>query len=594
MRNPIIRYLYTLVVQHEKWGYIWKIFLTILVIIAADIVVPLFVAQFFDALELGMEHREQGILLARQAIVGAGITTAVAFVLERIQYWLHHSVVINTLERFQNEVLQRVMAHSHRFFINQKIGALISQMTRTRDIFFDLNWIIVHSIPQFLVVYFASLVVLFWHSAVVGLLFLGWSGVFVGLLWWIKKPFYRWSLRVNRQKSKVDGSLADIITNVFAVKSFSRSSEEQAVYAGQVREEAVSRWYAWGWGQGMESIQDLLGYGLQILILVVSLSLWSSGTITIGTIVLIQTYALKLNRSLASFGQDVKNFEKALSSGVELVEIMESPVEVLDPPTPEPCHITRGEISLENLSFAYTDEGKAVFHQLDLHIPAGQRVGIVGQSGSGKSTLTKLLLRFMDPQSGAITIDGQNIAHLTQDDLRRHISYVPQESLLFHRSVRENIAYGRPDATDEEVITAAKKAHAHEFITQLPRGYETLVGERGVKLSGGERQRVAIARAMLKQAPLLILDEATSSLDTVSEQYIQQSFTALMEGRTTLVIAHRLSTIMQMDRIIVLRRGEVVEEGRHEELLALGGVYAELCAHQQGGMIGIEPEEDER
>ena len=221
----------------------------------------------------------------------------------------------------------------------------------------------------------------------------------------------------------------------------------------------------------------------------------------------------------------------------------------------------------------------------NLIIKPGERIGLVGHSGAGKSTITKLLLRFADALEGSIVIDNQDIKNVTQNDLRKVISYVPQEPILFHRSIKENIAYSKPDATKEEIIEVAKKAHAHEFIEKLPQGYDTLVGERGIKLSGGERQRVAIARAMLKDSPILMLDEATSSLDSISEHYIQDAFNELMKGKTTIVIAHRLSTIQKMDRIIVLDKGKIVEQGTHKELLELNGSYAELWNHQTGGFL---------
>jgi ATP-binding cassette subfamily B protein len=239
------------------------------------------------------------------------------------------------------------------------------------------------------------------------------------------------------------------------------------------------------------------------------------------------------------------------------------------------------------MDFTHPDSGKddSLFSKLNLHIKAGEKIGLVGHSGSGKTTLTKLLLRFNDIDSGEILIDGQNVAAITQEDLRRHVAYIPQEPLLFHRSIRENIAYGKPEASDEEIEEAAKKAYATEFIDKLPAGYNTLVGERGVKLSGGQRQRIVIARAILKDAPILVLDEATSALDSESEKYIQAALMELMKKRTAIVIAHRLSTIQKMDRIIVLDHGTIVEEGSHKDLIKQNGTYAKLWAHQSGGFI---------
>ena len=276
---------------------------------------------------------------------------------------------------------------------------------------------------------------------------------------------------------------------------------------------------------------------------------------------------------------------QALTEMQEIVDIFELAPDILDPQNPELSKIANGLITFDKMSFGY-EGGTGVFKDFNLVIKPGERIGLVGHSGAGKSTITKLLLRFVDVKTGSITVDGQDIRAIKQDDLRGAISYVPQESVLFHRTIRENIAYGKPDATEEEIIDAARKAHAHEFVSQLPQGYDTLVGERGVKLSGGERQRVAIARAMLKNVPILILDEATSSLDSISEQYIQEAFNELMKGKTTIVIAHRLSTIQKMDRIIVLENGAIAEEGTHQKLLKKkNGIYADLWNHQVGGFI---------
>jgi ATP-binding cassette subfamily B protein len=265
--------------------------------------------------------------------------------------------------------------------------------------------------------------------------------------------------------------------------------------------------------------------------------------------------------------------------------LLEDPA-VQDIKNPIPLKADKGEIVMRNVAFRYSDnEGEHLFKDFDLKITPGEKVALVGHSGGGKTTVTKLLLRFMDIDDGEILIDGQNIAQISQHDLRSAISYVPQDPIMFHRSLSENIKYGRIDATQEEVVRIAKLAHADEFINALKHGYNTLVGERGIKLSGGQRQRIAIARAMIKDAPILVLDEATSALDSESEKYIQDALWKLMEGRTAIVIAHRLSTIQKVDRIIVLEDGNIVEQGTHKELIGKNGIYANLWSHQSGGFI---------
>jgi ATP-binding cassette, subfamily B, bacterial len=283
-------------------------------------------------------------------------------------------------------------------------------------------------------------------------------------------------------------------------------------------------------------------------------------------------------------GRSLTRAMKALTDMQEVVDIFDTPIDILDSKKPENLKMQEGQVVFKNVSFAYKN-GREVLKNFNLEIASGEHVGLVGHSGAGKSTITKLLLRFSDTLEGSIFIDGQDIKSVTQNELRSVISYVPQESILFHRTIRENIAYSRPGATEEEIIEVAKKSFAHEFIINLSKGYDTLVGERGIKLSGGERQRIAIARAMLKDSPIIVLDEATSSLDSVSEEYIQKGFNKLMEGKTTMVIAHRLSTIQKMDRIIVLDQGKIAEEGTHKELLDKGGVYANLWSHQTGAFL---------
>jgi ATP-binding cassette subfamily B protein len=299
------------------------------------------------------------------------------------------------------------------------------------------------------------------------------------------------------------------------------------------------------------------------------------------------SYMLTLTSRLFEVGSMIRNIEEAFLSAASMTEIILQDVEITDAPHAKKLRVTDGVLDLDAVRFAYHDgsSNSDVFKNLTLSIPSGQKVGLVGPSGGGKSTFTRLLLRFDDIDSGSISIDGQDVRSVTQASLRRAVSYVPQEPLLFHRSIFENIAYGKPDATPSEVREAAKLAFAEEFIGKLPKGYDTIVGERGVKLSGGQRQRVAIARAILKDAPILVLDEATSALDSESEVYIQKALEQLMQGRTTIVIAHRLSTIQKMDRIIVLSEGNVVEDGTHQALQKAKGLYAKLWAHQSGGFI---------
>jgi ABC-type multidrug transport system fused ATPase/permease subunit len=332
-------------------------------------------------------------------------------------------------------------------------------------------------------------------------------------------------------------------------------------------------------------IQGLLAIAIEIAVLVGSVFLWKQGLLTVGDFVLIQVYILALIDRVWGIGNSMRRLFSAFADANEMIEIFDTPHSVKNAPGAGVLEVQKGEIVMKDVAFGFSQE-RIILSDFNLTIYAGEKIALVGPSGAGKSTVTKLLLRMYDVTSGSIRVDGQDIASVTQESLRENISFVPQEPILFHRSLRDNIRYGRPDATDEEVIDAAKKAHCHEFIAGLTEGYETHVGERGVKLSGGERQRVAIARAILKNAPILILDEATSALDSESEALIQDALRVLMKGKTVIVIAHRLSTIMTMDRIVVTEGGKIAAEGTHDELVNhQGGLYQKLWSIQAGGFL---------
>lgn len=388
-------------------------------------------------------------------------------------------------------------------------------------------------------------------------------------------------------QNKTTGYLADSITNVMAIKSFAGGKFERKRFDSvteQTRHKGLDvMWATTKRDIASSSITTTLG----IAALVAAIIAVVDHNADIGLVFLLLAYTGDITERLWELSSTtLRQYHRAIGDAQEAIFTLATHDTIKEPAKPVLLQNVRGDVAFHDMQFAHTESvDDALFRDFTLNIPAGKKIGLVGRSGSGKTTLTKLLLRFMDIDSGSITIDGQDIRSTTQDDLRRHISYVPQEPLLFHRSLAENIGYGKPGATQAEIEHAAKLAHAHEFIKDLPLDYETLVGERGVKLSGGQRQRVAIARAMLKDAPILVLDEATSALDSESEVLIQDALWKLMEGRTAIVIAHRLSTIQKMDRIVVLDNGTIVEEGSHKDLLKKNGTYAKLWAHQSGGFI---------
>ena len=405
---------------------------------------------------------------------------------------------------------------------------------------------------------------------------------------------YRKILPINAAASaaqnRLSGELSDSITNILAVKTAGREDYEQSIFEQANREvqEADSRRMRRTIKTGAVTSSLIVAMMALAAVFIAGGNAWFG--ISAGTLVMIFTYTNTLTNRFNMLSQMFQQINRAFGEAHDLTVALDEPRLVADAPGAPDLEVEAGEIEFRDITFRYADalERDTVFRDFDLKIPAGQRVGLVGRSGSGKTTLTTLLLRLADLTDGSILIDGQDISRVSQVSLRRHIAYVPQEPLLFHRSVRENIAYGRPDATEDEILEAARQANALEFIERLPRGLDTQVGERGVKLSGGQRQRIAIARAILTDAPILVLDEATSALDSESEKLIQDALANLMRGRTSLVIAHRLSTVAALDRIVVIRDGEIVEDGRHEDLVGAGGEYAQLWSRQSGAFLGSE------
>jgi ATP-binding cassette subfamily B protein len=408
------------------------------------------------------------------------------------------------------------------------------------------------------------------------------------LLFFIKRSELPGNAEWAAAETRRTGQLADAIGNVSVVKAFAHEDLEHKLMMEQINNTRNHSLSVMRRVLRNEYYSVPIHRLINLSAILISFYLVTKGVVGVGIIYLTLTYTLVILRRLWDLSNSFRTINRVFGDAYDMTDILEIGPEVEDPAKPETSRISEGQISFKNVAFAYKEDSTddmTLFEGLDLEIYPGEKVGLVGPSGGGKTTITKLLLRFMDIQSGDIKIDGQDIAALKQQELRKHISYVSQEPLMFHRSLADNIRYGRLDANDKEVQKAAKMAHAEEFIDSLPNGYATLVGERGTKLSGGQRQRVAIARAMLKDAPILVLDEATSALDSESEVLIQDALWKLMEGRTAIVIAHRLSTIQKMDRIIVLDKGEIVEQGTHKELIEAKGAYASLWAHQSGGFL---------
>lgn len=478
-----------------------------------------------------------------------------------------------------------IQKHSFQFFSDHFTGSLISKIRKcvgSVERFTDnLNrWGIDFVLQVILILIIVGLQNI-WIACMFLIVIVGCTFAQYKLFRWIS-PYQD---EANALDTKLWWLLSDDITNNFNIKIFSSFSRESRTFSNLTHTTAHAwktyfyksmriRWLARG----------VTGLLLEIGTIYIALLLRGEGTVSIGIIVLLQTYVLTVITYLGSMGNRIRHFFRCVVEIGEVVEIMDTPHSVIDH-TNKKLRVTKGYIEFNNVDFFY-EESSSVFEQLSLRIKPGERVGFVWPSGWGKTTVGKLLFRFYDLQWGQILIDDQDISQVTQDSLRSSIGMVPQDPVLFHRSIKENIIYGKPDATVEEMVAAAKMARCYDFIEKLPKKYDTLVGERGIKLSWGERQRVAIARAILENAPILVMDEATSALDSESEYLIQEAMEELMRNKTVIVIAHRLSTIMKMDKIMVIENGKITEKGSHKELLLKKGEYAKLWEIQSWGFIG--------
>lgn len=558
---------------------------TPVVIFLRNILTPLLLADMIQIVSEGLRGEVLFQALIPKAILLIAVSMLRSFIVGPLRLWFVWKMEIKAMYDLSCEAFNTVAAQSMQFHSDRFSGSLVSQTNkfvgayeRLMDEFFwnifpvtlDVIMIMVVMLPKapLFVVGMVVFIIIYMVAAVV----------------WFKKlaPIHE---KEAKASNKCTGQLADSVSNIVAVKSYAREKYESGRYAKYQGE-----WYKVIFESLKQNTKrnyffDGVGVGLIALVAVFMIGAQDWFGVSVATLVLIVNYSQSILGDLWSIHSVFKSLNRVFGDAREMTEILDMKDDVVDALDAKKLAINKAEINFNDITFRHKDAKEAIFEDFSLTIPSGVRVGLVGVSGSGKTTLTKLLLRFADVNKGEILIDGQNINKVTQKTLREAISYVPQESSLFHRSVYDNIAYGRPGASKEEVLRVAKLANADEFIVKLPDGYETMVGERGVKLSGGQRQRIAIARAILKDAPILVLDEATSALDSESEALIQGALTNLMKGRTSIVVAHRLSTIAGLDEIVVLNDGKIVEQGTHAELLAKGGEYHKLWSRQSGAFL---------
>jgi ATP-binding cassette subfamily B protein len=549
-----------------------------------EIFVPVFAGRLIDAVTTGAS---EAALAAFLSMVALGLALVL---LRHLAWWGVVPLTLSMMSSVARDTFHRVQRLSTDWHANSFAGSIVRKITRGMWALDTLDDVLLLYLLPSAVVLIGTVVLLGSHWPLMGLVMALGSTAYVAFTVVVATRIIAPASRLsNAQDTKIGGVLADALSSNAVVKAFGAEQREDSRLARVVDkwQRRTSRtWMRHTWSG---STQLALLWLIRSSVTGVALWLWWRGQATPGEITYVLTTYFVVHGYLREIGQHVHQLQRAVNEMEEMVRLYDEPLGVADAPGAKPLRIDSGEVRFEHVTFSYAGHHQPLYRDLHVRIGAGQRVGLVGHSGSGKTTFVKLIQRLYDVKEGRVLIDGQDVSHATQESLRSQIAIVPQEPILFHRSLAENIAYAKPEATPAQLERAARLANAHEFISRLPRGYQTLVGERGIKLSGGERQRVALARAFLADAPILILDEATSSLDSESEALIQEAMDRLMAGRTSIIIAHRLSTVRAVDRILVFEHGRIVEDGDHEALLRRPeGRYRRLFERQSGAFVATE------
>lgn len=549
---------------------------------------PYIIMVFIDTITSYVGDRSDAWhVLATPIFMGLGL-----WIFVEVSFRLSGILFARVIPRLEADIrmamFDYVQHHSHQYFSNKMAGAIANKIS---DMPQSLTRILQQIMQMFLPVLLALIIstILFARiNPIFALLLAGWVVIHLGICFAYSRKCDEYSNIHAEARSTLSGKIVDSLTNTVNIRLFSRHHFEQSYLDSFQKDEKYkhrqSLWY-------MEKMKIALGIacflGAGLALNWFMIYSWQQGSITAGEVVFIFNTTWNITMMAWLAGLELPQLFKEIGVCRQALTIIQDSHDLVDTAEAKPLTVSKGEIKFDNVTFHYNKTNN-LFQNKNIVIDAGQKVGLVGFSGSGKTTFVNLILRYFDLEGGRILIDDQDISKLTQKSLREQVAVIPQDPSLFHRSLIENIRYGRLDATDEEVLEASKKAHCHEFIEKMPEKYQSLVGERGIKLSGGQRQRIAIARAILKNAPILILDEATSALDSVTEKKIQDGLEQLMKDHTTIVVAHRLSTLSGMDRILVFKEGQIIEDGTHEELIKEGGHYAKLWEMQAGGFLPDE------